>query len=1092
MRMALVGVLVALGWGVVAGAAAAQQDLPVLRPGVPVLGEIMDGDPVVETETLRAGYTSAPTVGRRFRIEVDEPGTYRVELRSCFFDAYLVLRDEAGGVVAEDDDGLVGSQAQVEFEGRVGAPVVVEACALHEGQGDFEIAVARGAAVKLDPRVRQEQAIAEVRRCLEVVQRSLAPNSPELARSLDGMARSLLHAGELVEARTLYERALDIMQVVLGADHLDVAELLFSLARISSEMGDYSEARSLYERSLEIFEAGLGRDHRKVAVTLNNLALVLQAMGAYTEARPLHERAIAIFEARLGPNDRQVAVSLGNLAELLRCMCAYPEARPYYDRALTILEAKHGPDHPDVARSLNNLALMLSQSGALAEARPLLERALAIWEEHHPDSREVASCLANLGLLKRSMGAYDEARLALVRSLEIWRKRVDPSHPKLAMALNNLAVLLYSMGSYAEARPLLMQSLEIREARLGPGHPDVVQGLTDMALVEINLGHVSTAADMVDHANSGRAEHVRTFLVGVSEAELYRYLGRFQVQLQLSLSPALRQDRSAPTYASLLGWKGQLLRVARASRMALRERFTPEALAASERLQAIATALSRETRDIGLTSPQLNPAQLDSLIAERERLGRELAPHLAGLLPPEPEWPDLRSALPPKAALVDLFIHPVYEPAKREADTIVAKGRWTDPVVSAWITRAESREPLHVDLGPAADIEAAVRALRESLGTLRGQSVVPRELADREVMRLVWAPLAPHLEGIETVLVSPDGVLATLPLEILRGEDGRHLVEDRSFVYLTDPTDLVRLGERSASPSPALLAVGGVDYRRAEEDGAPAAPPADPGVLATATDLDPAHSLPRGGWTDVWESLDHTGGEARKILARHEQAFPSSSRQQLSGPQATEEALKDAVPEHEVLHIATHGYFNPEGLPSLDDAARRAAEAQRDDPLRFEESFTAAAERLEGYSPGVLSGLVCAGANANLQPPRDDGYLTAEEVGWLDLSGVDLVVLSACDTGLGRPQSGEGLLGLRRAFLTAGAKTVISSLWSVPDQETAELMDLFYRNLWQRGLGKHESLRAAQLEMIRRNRERFDGDARPASWGAFVVDGDWR
>jgi CHAT domain-containing protein len=195
------------------------------------------------------------------------------------------------------------------------------------------------------------------------------------------------------------------------------------------------------------------------------------------------------------------------------------------------------------------------------------------------------------------------------------------------------------------------------------------------------------------------------------------------------------------------------------------------------------------------------------------------------------------------------------------------------------------------------------------------------------------------------------------------------------------------------------------------------------------------------------------------------------------------------MPEASVLHLATHGYLQPEGWASLAEAAATASDEMREHP--WDADLSAVARRLEGLQPGLLSGLVCAGVNSNLTEGRDDGYLTADEVGWLDLSGCEIAVLSACDTGLGRPQSGEGLLGLRRSFLLAGAKTVISSLWSVPDQSTAELMDLFYRNLWQRGMGRHESLRAAQLEMIEANKASGRG-ADPASWGAFVLDGDWR
>ena len=138
-----------------------------------------------------------------------------------------------------------------------------------------------------------------------------------------------------------------------------------------------------------------------------------------------------------------------------------------------------------------------------------------------------------------------------------------------------------------------------------------------------------------------------------------------------------------------------------------------------------------------------------------------------------------------------------------------------------------------------------------------------------------------------------------------------------------------------------------------------------------------------------------------------------------------------------------------------------------------------------------MLGALCAGANVEPEEGRDDGYLTAEEVGWLDLSKVELVVLSACETALGRAQSGEGLLGLRRAFEMAGARTVISSLWSVKDESTSRLMQSFYENLWRRKLGRVASLRAAQLEMLARNRAEY-GDPLPATWGAFVLSGEWR
>jgi CHAT domain-containing protein len=148
--------------------------------------------------------------------------------------------------------------------------------------------------------------------------------------------------------------------------------------------------------------------------------------------------------------------------------------------------------------------------------------------------------------------------------------------------------------------------------------------------------------------------------------------------------------------------------------------------------------------------------------------------------------------------------------------------------------------------------------------------------------------------------------------------------------------------------------------------------------------------------------------------------------------------------------------------------------------------------RVTGMLPGLLSGIVCAGANQPAGTQQEDGLLTAEEITWLDLSGVSLVVLSACETGLGSPRGGEGMIGLRRSLRQAGVNTVISSLWNVRDVSTSELMRNFYQRLWLKGESKLDALRNAQLDMLKQNRIKYKGNGLPATWGAFVLDGDWR
>ena len=278
----------------------------------------------------------------------------------------------------------------------------------------------------------------------------------------------------------------------------------------------------------------------------------------------------------------------------------------------------------------------------------------------------------------------------------------------------------------------------------------------------------------------------------------------------------------------------------------------------------------------------------------------------------------------------------------------------------------------------------------------------------------------------------------------------------------------------------SLLAVGGVDFRKVASWDQPESDAKSPVVEATL----------RGGFGSRWSRLPATVQESQDVFDEHDYAFETGGRRLLlQGDAPSETRLKYELERYSILHLATHGYFQPEGMKSMWQEAKDAAGNVE---MRMGEQ----AKRLVGKQPGLLSGLVCAGADPGAdrgeQPGDDDGYLTAEEIGWLDLSGAELVVLSACETGLGRAESGEGLIGLRRTFRTAGAQTVISSLWSVRDQATAELMQAFYGNLLEKGMPRHKALREAQLEMLKSNRIKNDNAGLPSTWGAFVLSGEWR
>ena len=402
--------------------------------------------------------------------------------------------------------------------------------------------------------------------------------------------------------------------------------------------------------------------------------------------------------------------------------------------------------------------------------------------------------------------------------------------------------------------------------------------------------------------------------------------------------------------------------------------------------------------------------------------------------------------------------------------------------IVAFVVRGD-RPVARVELGSAETIARQVAQWRESFGQKSDDHNPGAELRQR-----VWLPLEPHLQGVETILISPDGALAQLPWGALPGEKpGTYLLEDRALAVIPVPQMLPSLlgKARRAGPPESLLLAGDIEY---------GGDPGQPQDLLAKRD---AVGRLRDGRLMQFTKLPAAQGEMASIKERYERALRKSKQRGTVKPlwedEATEAAFREQATKHQWLHVVTHGFFAPETVRS----AGRSTEAERDKLLQPDKLRT-----VQGEHPGLLSGLAFAGANTPPEPDKDDGILTALEVAALDLNQVDAVVLSACETGLGSVAGGEGLLGLQRAFQVAGARTVVASLWKVPDAATARLMQRFYENLWEKKLPKLEALREAQLWMLRdrSNRGLLFVDAAPAQdeplppyyWAAFVLSGDWR
>lgn len=913
------------------------------------------------------------------------------------------------------------------------------------------------------------------RRALEIREAILGKHHPDVAASLINLARIYSARGEYAQAEPLVEKALAIRETALGKHHPDVARALNSLARIYLVRGLYTQAESLLIRAIAMQEATLGKNHPEISFSINNLAAVYSTQGFLAKAEPLHERAIAIQESILGKYHPDLITSLNNLAALYSTQGAYDRAQPLFERALAICSAALGKNHPEVATPINNLALTYANQGLYAKAEMLFDRALAIREaalgERHP---QVAASLNTLALLYASKGQYSRARPLLVRALAIREAVLGENHPEVANSLNSLAEAYFNQGSYARTEAMHRRALAIREASFGSQHPDVAMSLQKIARVHIARGDLSAAVPLLVRAFTISEKRLRREALNLSESRLATFLQRIGEDEELTYTllrthpDDLRVQHLA--LATALLRKGRSIEETANASRAIYRSLDPKDHSAFERLRGLRTQLANASLDgPGLLSPAEYQQLLRSLADQGDALEAELARRSAPLRvfstqPTDTEVVErVAKALPADGVLVEFVVYH-YSPGRIDLDASRSK-KTAQARYLAMVLFPDARIRTF-DLGLMSTVDRAVFDLRNALSNRSADYKHPAQV----LYDLIFKSIMPHMGDIRRVFLAPDGQLGLVPFDALHDGHG-FLVDAFEFTYLTSGKDLLP-PEENVSPEQSVVVISDPDF--GASSGTPLAPPAGAasGGGQRAPSLELFFSTARTGpMQRFWTPLPGARREAESI----HQLFPHA--QLFSGPDATKQRLLHlATPG--VLHIATHGFFledatTPSGSRSLGHVGTMGVESSTHVPS----------------DPLLRSGLVLSGARAGPAPEAagmdgsqaENSLVTALELAGLDFWGTQLVVLSACDTGRGDVKLGQGVYGLRRAFLIAGAETVVMSLWKVNDDSTSVLMEDYYRHLLA-GRGRAEALRHA-VRTLRETRPH------PYYWAPFIASG---
>ena len=878
----------------------------------------------------------------------------------------------------------------------------------------------------------------------------LVPPTYNLYLLLTNLAYTWLEAGHP-------DRGLGVLETGdLLLDELEVQEmvspalLVESRARLHLIRGNLYwklEEREATERELLACLALLPEapDDLELAILRSSaqhrLAELYGGLGRTDEALSLAHSAHALSVRVQGPDNPSVAERLQLIGHLEAERGNYAEAFLRFSEAEELLLQVYGGPNESVATLWNNEAIARDEIGDGVGAALALERALEVWNERAPSHPTAAAVRTNLASVLINLGRLDEAEALLDKA------QAMAGQPSLRRALVSLRSTLASKrGQYHRALELREQTLALHDSAEGYVDPTTVRTqLLGLAGLRLELGQLEQARALLEELTSRYGEerglewlrlqvawarlledegaHDRAVATARSAALESRRLG---ARLLPGLSERGRQGMLEELRLPLRAWLSlthgepadpELFEVAAASfaadRRLLERHRQLERVGADETSRALVRRLVTVRRSLAEASLDVERAgELVSLERERDDLEAELS-RLSSSPGPDATVAQLCARLGPDEVLLEYV------------DYAARPGLEVQQTGSVWVMRGGEGcglERVPLDLAPSSSIRRALTM---------GEGLPGSERALRHARALydwMWAPVLPALQGRSRVWVVPGDALSTVAIAALTDPSGRQVVEDYTLALLPDSASLTGRPHSQAEGASPLL-VGDVSFGMGSRQG-------------------PCKEPLR------FEPLPGTQEELRRLERLYRRQHPEV----LEGEAVTESLLEEVAPSHQVLHLATHGYFT---LPGCEGRVGNVLPAK------------------------VSSGVVLAGVN---RPPRadGDGLWTAAEVASLSLEQVQLVLLSACSAGRGSV-TGGGVIGLQRAFTVAGVQSLVAALWAVEDEATSELMVQLHKER-TRGAAPADALRQAQLRLLDAARRNYH-EPMLHQWAAFQASG---
>tara|TARA_Y100000589_G_scaffold240641_1_gene228186 strand:- start:4 stop:2763 length:2760 start_codon:yes stop_codon:yes gene_type:complete len=878
-------------------------------------------------------------------------------------------------------------------------------------------------------------------------------------------------------SRETYPKDLDILEKLVDKARQDgnlekELEIAHQILEIISEFDNSDKKIESYKKVLENFSEYQRADLLNL---LTSIGIVYGLLGEYDLAINLINEVIKTAEKFYDELKLEIAYYYSELGHIYYQVGDYAKAETSYEKSVDINVVELG-FHEDTATGINNLGSMYLDQGQYEKATEYLERALLMRKELNPlDKTYWISTLSNLGRAYAELNYYyfgdygkssnylKKSKKYILKAYKLAKNLLSENNPLFLTTINNLGGYYLDIGNNRKAIKIYEEALFTKEKYLGRSHPDVAITLNNLAMAYLNKKNFKYALEYSKRAldiyyeNYGGIDHPDISLTLNNIAGIYKESGnddksnifaRKGIETELRFiqkeAPYLpEEDRfdfvdsfgDGPDMAFTQALKSSsgldlafFVRLNRQGLLEDIEKKQNELINLSKKDQK----LIKQFNDIlnKLSDASISEDDRNELILEKSFLEKKIYRLLPKLNFEIVDSKIISKKLPLKSILIEYQKYSPYQPLSETGEI------WGAPRYIALILYNDGQSK-SFDLGLSLPID---KKIQKALAASEKGLEDAQDLWNN-VGKLIIYPLKNLLGDSDTLFISPDAGLNRVPFSAISSHREDQLLGDAVKIrILTTGRELLNLAKSSKSNKQKTLVVANPAFNLNKTFRS----------KKTIELITSKQSQKRSGDLDLfkWDPLPGTAKEG-KIIAE------LTNAQLLTKNQATALALQERKAP-KILHIASHAYYLP--------------------------------DQGKGENPLLRSGIVLAGANDPETNPKDDGYLTALEVAKVDWQGTELVVISACESGKGDIQSGEGVYGLKRAIAVAGARSSVLSLWKVDDIATADFMEKFYQKL-KDGMGRSEALAETQKEFKNHSILRF---RHPYYWAGFQLSGDWR